>query len=203
MPAAIPFILISVLLAVIAVAQGRRHSHRHIAKLAAAGRASVKTAPAHKRTALVRVGRVGSTVLANPVRSRVIIAPEGSARTAFEVTGSGLTANVPVAGVIMARVWSRGLLVLEFGSMGREYGSAWPVSPEIAGWEIHVVDASGQILRCYGGPEGLIDDDVARLSSRVLGATAPAASTRVEARPADRAESPLAAAAARLLAQAS
>jgi hypothetical protein len=105
----------------------------------------------------------------------------------------------------MARVWSRGLLVLEFGSMRREYGPSWPVSPEIAGWEIHLVDASGQILRCYGGPEGLVSEDVDRLRARVLGPTAAASRVEVE-RPAVVVvvvESTLATQAARILAQAS
>ncbi|MDT4925751.1 MAG: hypothetical protein QOG01_3464, partial [Pseudonocardiales bacterium] len=110
----------------------------------------------------------------------------------------------PVAGVIMARVWSRGLLVLEFGGMRSDYGSPWPVSPEIAGWEIHLVDACGRVFRCYGGPDSSIDDDLDRLRARIHGAGAQIQTpvVRTQSTPAP-VEGALAAQVARLMARAS
>jgi hypothetical protein len=40
----------------------------------------------------------------------------------------------------------------------------------MAGWEIHLVTASGDVFRCYGGPASSADDDLARLRTRIQGA---------------------------------
>ncbi len=75
--------------------------------------------------------------------------------------------TVNVGQVVMARAWSRGHLVLAFGETRREYGAAWALGPGMAGWEIHLVDASGGVMRCYGGPGIAVDADLDRLRTRL------------------------------------
>jgi hypothetical protein len=167
MPAIVPFLLVSVILAAIAIVQSRRQ-HRP-------GKVqSVAAAPASGRRmgTLTRRGRVGDAQLGAPVRSTVAIAPGDSPATALDLLASDGTelAHVNVSDAIMVRGWSKGHLVIAFGEARRDYGPSWGLGPALAGWEIHLVTATGEVLRCYGGPGSSADDDLARLRTRIQGA---------------------------------
>ena len=44
---------------------------------------------------------------------------------------------------------------------------SWALGPNLAGWELHIVLASGEMLRCYGVPASAAADDLDRLRTRI------------------------------------
>lgn len=167
MPAILALLAISLLLAGVAIYQSRRHHGRSPApsKLHA-----VNSQPSIRRVgSLVREGHIGDGELGVPVRTLARIAPPEQPAKALEVLNpDGSTHTSLKAGqVVMARAWSKGHLVVAFGETRREYGPAWALGPGMAGWEIHLVDSTGGIVRCYGGPGTQVDDDLDRLRTRL------------------------------------
>ena len=168
MPATLELLAIALVFAGIALYQSRRHRLADTAQPTPL-RATKAPAGARRVGALVRDGHVGDAELGAPTRAISRIAPADQTSTALEVNradGSSYT-TVNVGQVVMARAWSRGHLVLAFGETRREYGPAWAVGPGMAGWEIHLVDAAGGVMRCYGGPGMAVDADLDRLRTRL------------------------------------
>jgi hypothetical protein len=162
MLAVLPFLLFSVLVAAIAASRRRRVPAAQ----------AVTTAPhivAHKVLGLTRIGQIGTAALPEPVRASMRIAPSDAATTAVELFAADGTelATIPAHRVVMARGWSRGRLLLSYGEMRREYGTSWPLGPNLAGWEVHLVDASGAVYRCYGAPHTDQSADLERLHTRL------------------------------------
>lgn len=164
MPVTVPLLLVSLILALVAIAQSRR-PHR-----TASLRVVPQVKPVSKRvSSLLRTGHIGDGVLGDPVRTTVRIAPVDAPHIALEIsdlTGQVL-AQLTVAETVMARGWSSGHVVLGFGETRREYGPSWALGPNLAGWELHLVSASGEMLRCYGVPASAAADDLDRLRTRI------------------------------------
>jgi hypothetical protein len=130
---------------------------------------SERTDKADRIASLVRIGRVGDPEFADPVRSSVRIAPSDDSASALEVFGAdgAHVTSIGAGEVVMARCWSGGRQVVSLGSPRPVYGPFWPLGPNVAGWEIHLVSAEGATLRCYGAPGTSLGDELARLESRI------------------------------------
>jgi hypothetical protein len=171
MVAVIPLLTFSLLAALNTVYYARQHRRlgaRRVPLHAVATRESV----GRRIPALARIGRLGDAKVSDPIRAMVAIAAPGSATTAVEVfaaDGSEL-AQASAHDIVMARGWSRGHLVVAFGETRREYGPSWALGPGMAGWEIQLVKADGTVLRCYGAPGSVVDEDLARLRARIQSA---------------------------------
>jgi hypothetical protein len=131
-----------------------------------------------RQPGLARFGRIGASTQPEPVRSLITIASSEGSANALEVSSVDGSVHESVAAhdVVMARGWSRGHLIVAFGETRREYGPSWALGPAMAGWEIHLVTATGKTLRCYGAPGSSADADLARLHERIQNAVLPQAS---------------------------
>jgi hypothetical protein len=167
MPVIYPFLLLSVILAAVAIVQSRRQRRPVTSQ-------SVASVPASgpRMGTLTRCGHVGDAELGAPVRSTAAIAPGDSPATALDLLASdgAELAHVNVSEAIMVRGWSRSQIVIAFGDARPDHGPSWGLGPALAGWEIHLVTATGEVFRCYGGPGSSADDELARLRSRFQGA---------------------------------
>lgn len=159
MLAILPTIILAMTLATAVAALSWRQRHP-------AGPALVEL-PAVPSRALgtVRTGHIGDADLDAAVAASFRVAPAGSPGHALEVFGQNGAhlADLDIADIVMVRGWSRSRLVLSYGEMRPAYGSAWPAGPAVAGWEIHLVDASGRVVRCLGTPGTSLDAELARL----------------------------------------
>jgi hypothetical protein len=160
MPANVYLLLVDLALATVAGLVVRRERRP---------RARARFDEADRIASLVRIGRVGDPEFAEPVRSCVRIAPSDDSALAlavFAADGTQLT-SISADEVVMARCWSGGRQIVSLGEPRPVYGPFWPLGPNVAGWEIHVVSAGGETVRCYGAPGTSLDDDLARLESRI------------------------------------
>lgn len=162
MPADIPFLLLGAVL----VAVGVLAASRHRAPAPHPGVPAVGPLPA-----LARIGRLGDPGLADPQRALAHVAPTGSPQAAVQLVGTDgtLLAEVALPDVVMARGWSGGSLLLTFGENRRDYGPSWPLGRNVAGWEIHLVDRAGTLLRCSGVPGAGAARELDRLHDRIVG----------------------------------
>ena len=173
MLASIPLLAFTLGAALFAVQHARRH--RNSTGPAVAPATSISTG--RRVPGLTRLGRVGDARQPDPARALISIASMDDPGTALVVTSfDGGTVAVAASDVVMARGWSRGHLVVAFGETRREYGPSWALGPALAGWELHVVTASGATLRCYGAPGSAVDDELVRLHERIQLAVLPQAS---------------------------
>jgi hypothetical protein len=175
MLAILPLVLVSVALAAVVSTQAWEHRRRSTAE-----REIDDSTTAGPTSSLVRIGRVGDRALATPVRASVVVAPGGSPGTALTMSQYNNTdlASWGSAQIVMARGWSGGRLLVSIGKSRHEYGPAWPLGPNIAGWEIHLVNTAGDTVRCYGAPGALLDADLLRLQTTIGRARQPR--TRVD-----------------------
>jgi hypothetical protein len=168
MPTTLALVFISSLLGAVAMYQSDRH-RRYVAARRGPQHSASRARAGQCVSTLVRDGHVGDAALGSPVRTLSRVAPADAPTKVLEsfVADGTVHTSVSTDDVVMVRVWSRGRLVLASGETRREYGPAWALGPAMAGWEIHVVDTSGGVVRCYGGPGTSIDDDLARLQTRI------------------------------------
>lgn len=172
MLAAVPLLVFSLVAALTAHYYARRHRRsvapRPVALHSVAARATV----GRRVPGLTRAGHIGDAVQPDPIRSMISIATPEGVDSALDVTLSDGTVleHVEADDVVMARAWSRGHLVVAFGETRREYGPSWALGPAMAGWEVHLVTTNGKVLRCYGPPGSVADDDLARMRERIQSA---------------------------------
>ena len=143
-------------------------SRRRIAPPVSADIDLPRIAP-HRVLGLVRIGHIGAAHAPDPVRAAMRVAPTDAPTRALELFAADGTelASLPAHRIVVARGWSRGHLLLSFGEMRREYGTSWPLGPNLAGWEIHLVDSAGVTYRCYGPPQVTLATEIERLHSRL------------------------------------
>ncbi len=164
----LPYLLTSLVLVGLAADLARRVPRPHRATKPAVPAALTPAAPV-----LARIGRVGQP-LATPTRATVRLAPDNEPALALEVSvlPKGQPVRIGVADVAMVRAWSGGRLLLDFGKAGRGGGLAWPMGPNLAGWELHLVTTRGESIRCYGAPRTTCDAELAALESQLTQRTA-------------------------------
>lgn len=156
---ALPFVLISLVLAAVAGSHVRRH--RSPCRPAHPDASPTDGQPV---PVAIRVGRVGKALSA-PRRGMALVAPPdlpGNAVVVFDTFGRQQR-SVELSSVAMARAWSDGEPVLAFGTMRDRYGTFFAVGRNLAGWELHLVTYSGETIRCYGSPGTSLDADLSRL----------------------------------------
>jgi hypothetical protein len=168
MLAVIPLVAISAVLAVVGLVRARAN------RRPVAPRIAVPETGQSRFPALTRIARTGEALPADPARCVARVAEQDAPGAAIELTGPDGTvlAELATSRVVMARGWSRGHLILSFGESRPIYGTSWPLGPNVAGWEIHLVDAGGRVVRCYGAPGSSLDSELARLHSRLQAAAA-------------------------------
>lgn len=161
MPATLPLALLCLVLGLVVVGRSRRLNRSAAEPVAEPVR--------HRMHAAAQFGQVGATTLTEPIRSMAYVAPVGSASVAIDVEGmdGGPLARTATDHVVMARGWSRGHLVLSFGAMRPAYVRCGPFPMSDSGWEIHLVEASGRLVRLRGLPGAVLDDDLLRLHYRL------------------------------------
>ena len=172
MLAAIPLLGFSLIAALTASYYARRHRRSVAPRPTALHSVATRTAVGRRVPGLTRAGHIGDAAQPDPVRSMISIAAPDDADSALDIslTNGTTLEHVDAADVVMARGWSRGHLVVAFGETRREYGPSWALGPAMAGWEVHVVTTNGTVLRCYGPPGSLADEDLARLRGRIQSA---------------------------------
>jgi hypothetical protein len=172
MLAAIPLLGFSLVAAFAASYYARRHRRSVAPRPVALHSVATRTAIGRRVPGLTRAGHIGDAAQPDPVRSMISIAAPAEAGSALDVTLTDGTVleHVPASDVVMARGWSRGHLVVAFGETRREYGPSWALGPAMAGWEVHLVTTNGRVLRCYGPPASVADEDLARLRERIQSA---------------------------------
>lgn len=158
----LPFLLVSLGVATVVLYQARRL------------RGGVPVRPVLSSSnprvpALLRIGRIGVEAHGKATRCTARVAPVDAPDSAIVVHGANGTvlADVATTDLVMARAFTGGRCAVSFGEARREFGQTWPLGPEVAGWEIHLVDVTGTITRCYGTPGSRLDLDIERLRRRI------------------------------------
>jgi hypothetical protein len=172
MLAAIPPLVFSLVAALAAAYFAWRHRRSVSPRPVALHAVATRTAVGRRAPGLTRIGSIGDATQPDPVRSLIAIATPDEANSALAISLADGTVleRVSAANVVMARGWSHGHLVVAFGETRREYGPSWALGPGMAGWEVHLVTSSGKVLRCYGAPGSVVDEDLARLRDRIQSA---------------------------------
>ncbi|HET6876036.1 MAG TPA: hypothetical protein VFH38_00750 [Jatrophihabitans sp.] len=163
----LPFLLVTLGVAIVALYQARR-LRGGVPSRPVVSRAT-DTPTGTRVPALLRVGRIGIEAHGRATRCTARVAPADQPNSAIIVYAANGTvlADVPTADLVMARAFTSGRCAVSFGEARREFGQTWPLGPEVAGWEVHLVDVSGTITRCYGMPGSQLDLDVERLRRRI------------------------------------
>jgi hypothetical protein len=105
----------------------------------------------------------------------VRLAPLAEPRLAAAIsTPRGEQFVIPLADVRSMRVWVRGRAVATIGDAA-DFSDAfrYPLSGELAGWELEITTANGGVVRCYGALGSEIQLDLARLRRALLATTPP------------------------------
>jgi hypothetical protein len=163
MVAVLPLLAFSLLVAAFVA------SRRRISPTTSSPSGGVPDITPQKVLGLARIGHIGSADRPEAVRATMRVASTDAVAGALEIFAADGTelAAVPTHRVVMARGWSRGHLLLSYGEMRREYNMAWPLGANLAGWEIHLVDAAGNTYRCYGAPNTSLTAEIERLHARL------------------------------------
>jgi hypothetical protein len=81
---------------------------------------------------------------------------------------------IPLADVRSMSVWVRGRAVATVGDPAELSAPfCYPLSGELAGWELEITTTNGGVVRCYGALGSEIQLDLARLRRALLAATSP------------------------------
>jgi hypothetical protein len=159
----LPYLLISLMLVALAadIARRTRSSLRAVPD-------SAQAATTPSTPVLACIGRVGQPLVA-PTRAALRLAPEDEHAVALEmsVRMKDEPVRVGITDVAMVRGWSGGLLLLDYGTPVRGGGLAWPMGPNLAGWELHLVTKQGDSIRCYGAPRTTCDAELAALAAQL------------------------------------
>jgi hypothetical protein len=162
MLATLPFAAVLLAVSLVAIGRSRRVTH-------AAPVRSLPSRAAARVVASAQLGRIGAATLAEPMRSMVTVAPANRADVALELEGmdGALLVRLAPEHIVMARGWSRGHLLLSFGESRPAYGVRGTSAPAAAGWEIHLVDVTGRVLRLHGAPGASLDEELVRVHTRI------------------------------------
>jgi hypothetical protein len=172
MPASIPLLMFSLVLALVAAYYARRHRRCVPSSRISPHAVATRTPVGRRVPGLARRGRIGDATQPDPVRVLISIAAADEPVAALDIcaTDGSVLEQIAAADVVMARGWARGRLTVAYGETRRAYGPAWALGPAMAGWEIHVVTASGKVVRCYGAPGSVADEGLVRLRERIQSA---------------------------------